>query len=342
MPKTLLKKIIDQFSKKQNPREKLETLIGNYREFASYTVDETVVASQKIHIPKVLPSEPPQGVDYQFEATGYFTKNRKSDYCTIPTEWRNVNNYCHWTLTEIPLMALALESSAPTIVLPDALLKASLPFQKRWLEILREAFPKKRILPLSKNKDKLDGILPVNQDTSMARHLIGKCEYTWYHRSRATPYTLDLMERLKPNFNPQHSFEGDKIYINRKNKRRLSNEEEVQEFVKNQGFKIINLEDYSLDDQAALFSQAAIIMGFHGAGLCNLVFSTPRQKVIEIVDADCVYPCYIDGLVIPGQKATRTHFHMIAHMKGLNYSVLESKEYFLHTKEIEELLKQTT
>lgn len=341
MPKTLLKKIIDQFSKKQNPQEKLETLIGNYREFASYTVDETVVIPQKIHIPKVLPSEPPQGVDYQFEATGYFTKNRNSAYCTIPTEWRNVNNYCHWTLTEIPLMALALESSAPTIVLPDALLNASLPFQKRWLKVLQEAYPEKNILPLSKNKDKLDGILPVNQDTSVSRHLIGKCEYTWYHRSRATPYTLDLMERLKPNFKPLHSFEGDKVYINRKNGRRLSNEEEVQEFVKNQGFKIINLEDYSLDDQVALFGQASIIMGFHGAGLCNLVFSTPHQKVIEIVDADCVYPCYKDGIVIPGKKATRTHFHMIAHMKNLQYSVLESKEYFLNTKEIEVLLTQT-
>lgn len=335
MAKKFFEKLQSLFSGKSIS---LEEKIAQYREFANYTVDETVVEAQNVHIPKMLPSEPPEGVDYIFGATGYFTKNRNPDYCTIPTEWRNVNNYCHWTLTEIPLIVLALENTATNVVFADRLLNVELPFQKRWWEILKGVFPDKNILPLSTNQNKLDGILPINQDTSVARHLIGKCEYTWYHRSRATPYTLQMMERLKPYFKPDQNFEGKKIYINRRNKRRLVNEEEVQEVLKENGFNIINLEDLSLDNQVALFNQAVFIMGFHGAGLCNLVFSHGNQKVVEIVDEDCVYPSYKDGLVIPGHKATRTHFHMIAHMKGLNYSVLESEEYLLNLEKLKEII----
>ncbi len=339
MAKNIFQKIINKLSKQPAFSVSLESLISQYREFSDYEVDVTVVGAQKIHIPQMLPSEPPEGIDYVFEATGYFTKDKNPQYCTIPTEWRNVNNYCHWTLTEIPLMALALESSAPKVVLPEALLNGHLSFQKRWLDILHQAYPEKEILTLSDNIDKLDGILPVNQDTSTARHLIGKCEYTWYHRGRATPYTLGLMEKIKPLFKSRYRFEGEKVYINRANSRRLSNEKDVQDFVRNEGFKIISLEDFSLDDQVAIFSQASIIMGFHGAGLCNMVFSSPQQKIIEIVDADCVYPAYKDGLVIPGKKATRTHFHMIAHMKGLHYSVIESNEYVLSIQKLEGVLR---
>ena len=337
MPKKILRKLSLWLNP---PGESLEEKIARYREFSSYTVDKIVVPAQEVHIPALLPSEPPEGITYQFGATGYFTKDRNQSYCTIPTEWRNVNNYCHWTLTEIPLMALALESQAETVVFPDRLIDVELPFQKRWLEIFKAAFPSKTVLPLSKNQDKIDGILPVNQDTSVARHLIGKCEYTWYHRSRPTPYTVALMERLKPYFTPDQNFEGQKIYINRRQKRRLKNEDEVQEFLKSQGFAIINLEDLTLDNQIALFSQAEFIIGFHGAGLCNLVFTTSRQKVVEIVDEDCVYPSYKDGLVQPGHKATRTHFHMIAYMKGLNYSVLESTDYILKLEDLKATLQK--
>ena len=332
----MLNKLSSWLKTKRKPKT-LEEKIALYREFDTYQPDEIVVPAQTIHIPKMLPSEPPEGVEYRFGATGYFTKNRDQKYCTIPTEWRNVDNYCHWTLTEVPLLALALESSAPNVVIADRLLNGKLPFQKRWLAVLSEAYPEKKIFPLSEKPNKLNGILPVNQDTSVARHLIGKCEYTWYHRSRATPYTIHLMDKMKPYFKPDQSFEGLKIYINRRNRRRLENEEEVQRVLKDKGFHILNLEDLSLDNQVALFSQASVIMGFHGAGLCNLVFSTPQQKIIEIVDEDCVYPSYKDGLVIPGHKATRTHFHIIAHMKELNYHVLQSEEYQLNLSLLSDL-----
>ena len=95
------------------------------------------------------------------------------------------------------------------------------------------------------------------------------------------------------------------------------------------GFQIINLEGYSLDEQVMLFSNAEFVIGFHGAGLANLVYSTARTSVLEIVDKDCIHPCYIDGLVIPGKKATRTYYHMLSHMKNMKYSCIESEKYVL-------------
>jgi capsular polysaccharide biosynthesis protein len=94
-----------------------------------------------------------------------------------------------------------------------------------------------------------------------------------------------------------------------------------------------------LDDQVRLFSNAAEIIGFHGAGLANLVFCNDDVKVIEIVDRDCVYPSYIDGLVIAGEKATRTYFHMVAHMKNLFYQAFESENYYLDIRKLEQAIR---
>ena len=74
-------------------------------------------------------------------------------------------------------------------------------------------------------------------------------------------------------------------YISRKdsNHRHLSNEDEVIEMLKNYGFGIYELSKMDFDSQIKLFSSSSIILSLHGAGLTNLVFSQPGQKVIEIV-----------------------------------------------------------
>ena len=158
-------KLINQINKQRNKliknrnKKKRNLLISKYREFDSYEPDIIKHEAESIYIKQKLPSEPPQGITYHFCATGYFTKNRNSNYCIIFTEWKNINNYCHWTFVELPLIYLA--------------------------------------------------------------------------------------------------------------------------------------------------------------------------SVLEIVDKDCVYPSHKDGLIIPGKKATRTYFHMVSHMKNLNYACIESDNYYL-------------
>ena len=327
-------KLINQINTQRNKliknrnRKKRNLLISKYREFDSYEPDIIKHKAESIYIKQKLPSEPPQGITYHFCATGYFTKNRNSDYCIIFTEWKNINNYCHWTFVELPLIYLALDSNSQYVVIPDVLLNINRPFQIRWWEILNRKFADKDIIALSRFDKKVNGIIPVNHDTSTSQKKIGKCDYKHYHHARATPYCIDLYSRLRNEFLVVNTSRIPNFYINRKT-RRLKNEMQVQEFLINSGFQILNLEDYNLDEQVMLFSSAKFIIGFHGAGLSNLVFSTENTSVIEIVDKDCVYPSYKDGLVKPGRKATRTYFHMVSHMKSLNYACLESDNYYL-------------
>lgn len=303
-------------------------LISKYREFDSYEPDIVIHKASDTFIEQKLPSEPPEGINYHFCATGYLTRNRNSDYCVIYTEWRNINNYCHCTLSELPLIYLALSSNAKYIVIPDALLNLKQPFQVRWWEVLNQEFHDKNIIRLSKFNKGVKGVIPVNHDTSSSKKMIGKCEYDKYHHSRATPYCLAIYSTLKERLLINYFKKFSRIYINRKT-RRLKNEEQVQKYLTNRDFQVLKLEEYSLDQQVTLFSHAELIVGFHGAGLANLVFSNEKTCVVEIVDSDCVYPCYKDGVVIPGRKATRTYFHMISHMKNINYHCIESKDYFL-------------
>ena len=50
----------------------------------------------------------------------------------------------------------------------------------------------------------------------------------------------------------------------------------------NHGFTIILAEELSFTEQVAIFSNAEIIMGLHGAGLVNMLFMKKNCCVIEI------------------------------------------------------------
>lgn len=316
--------------------------IEESREFDNYYLDIEIYGEKKIHIASKLPSEPPNGITYRFGPSGYFG-NPSSNFCVIPTTWRNVNNYCHWNFSELPFLFLAFESAATNIVLPDAIIDAEQAFQKRWMEILRMLNPNKKIHRISQLKYPKDSMFPVNHDTSTNTSAIGKCLYKHYHHSRATPYLIDRIDsKYKKHFKKvDSSFEGfDHLYINRVS-RRLKNELEIQKILMNLGFKIVNLEELSLDEQVYIFSNAKTIAGFHGAGLSNILYANKSARVFEIVDADCVYPCYLDGVVIPGKKATRTYFHMLSVMKGIDYHVIESDDYYLNESDFKNKLITT-
>ena len=304
--------------------------VRKYREFDHYELALEAYPAKKVHIDSKLPSEPPGGITYEFGPSGY-VGDISSDYCTIPSTWREPDNYCHWNFSELPFLFLAFESKAHNIILPDLLIDGKMPFQKKWMELLYEKHPEKKVIRLSKTKVPKNTMIPVNHDTSTSNKAIGKCEYKYYHHGRATPYLIARVNEYKNDFDfsgitVKH---GDLIYINRPN-RRLQNELEVQSMVKELGFEIVTLEDLVLEEQILLFLNAKTIIGFHGAGLANLLFCNDGStQVFEFADIDCVYPCYLDGKVISGEKATRTYFHMLSVMKNLEYHCVETIDYML-------------
>jgi hypothetical protein len=85
-----------------------------------------------------------------------------------------------------------------------------------------------------------------------------------------------------------------KIYVGRKktSKRILLNEAELKTLLEAEGFKVIFPEDFSLKEQIQLFYNAGEIIGVHGAGLTNLIFSRQGTRVTELFPVTYVNQCY--------------------------------------------------
>ena len=96
---------------------------------------------------------------------------------------------------------------------------------------------------------------------------------------------------LKNNFliNNNLNEKFSKIYIDRsdskantKNLRSIVNEEEVKNFLIENGFKLISLSNHSFIEQAEIINNAKIIVGLHGAGFANLCFCKPKTIILEL------------------------------------------------------------
>ena len=75
----------------------------------------------------------------------------------------------------------------------------------------------------------------------------------------------------------------DLVYISRlKDGRVPENEVQIQEYFTNKGFSILNLDEFDLESQIAIFKTAKVVVGTHGAGLSNIIWSLPGTIVIEI------------------------------------------------------------
>jgi hypothetical protein len=75
-----------------------------------------------------------------------------------------------------------------------------------------------------------------------------------------------------------------RIYISRErcSHGKITNEVNLLIALNALGFEKVIPDTLSYDDQVALFAEAEVIVGAHGAGLTNLIFSQPHCKLVEI------------------------------------------------------------
>ncbi|MGG6293850.1 glycosyltransferase family 61 protein [Leptolyngbya sp. AN02str] len=78
-----------------------------------------------------------------------------------------------------------------------------------------------------------------------------------------------------------------RIFISRGNAsgRRIVNEEDVMQLLSPLGFKKYVLEELTFSEEVRLFSQAEAIVGIHGSGLVNMIFSTKKPVIIDLFSA---------------------------------------------------------
>jgi capsular polysaccharide biosynthesis protein len=107
------------------------------------------------------------------------------------------------------------------------------------------------------------------------------------------PETIQYLRSIVP----ETSFQaGAKLYIDRgKSKRRkVPEEERIIDWLKTQGFEVIDCGKMSVKDQAAAFAHAELIVAPHGGALTNLIFCRPGTKIIELLSSEYPNPCYRD------------------------------------------------
>jgi capsular polysaccharide biosynthesis protein len=75
-----------------------------------------------------------------------------------------------------------------------------------------------------------------------------------------------------------------RLYISRRNAsfRRVLNEHEIIQWLQSLDFEILDLETMKPDEQIHAFRDAEIVIGCHGAGLTQILFSKPGIALIEL------------------------------------------------------------
>ena len=104
-------------------------------------------------------------------------------------------------------------------------------------------------------------------------------------------YRNQLQERLHPN---RLSRSSQRIFISREKAqcRRLSNRNELINALTRLGFETYMLEDLTHQEQIELFYHAEVVVGAHGAGLTNVLFSD-KMSVVELFPYSWIpYPHY--------------------------------------------------
>lgn len=115
-----------------------------------------------------------------------------------------------------------------------------------------------------------------------------KCEEYFYvtpvRRNLSTP--IWVLDFIKENFPPMpvEKVRAKKIYLSRRkaNRRKIVNESEVSDYLKEKGFLILDCEDFSIGEISWIMSQAETVVGPHGAAMSNIAFCKPGTKVVEL------------------------------------------------------------
>jgi hypothetical protein len=155
---------------------------------------------------------------------------------------------------------------------------------------------------------------------------------------KALTHRPDLYTQIFSVYKLEQSvLKSKRIYLKR-NPRRLrfvENVEAVESLVKKYDFEIVDTDELSAVEQVKLFSQAAFVIGIHGAGLTNLMFAQHPEKLIELFPP-------------PDTGYLPFHYIMIASLKGMVYDALIglrsgnkfSGGFLVNVIELEKLIKK--
>lgn len=185
-------------------------------------------------------------------------------------------NYFHWLLEIMPRLYVFREQAKDLkLIITDFLLPA---FAREFINI----FGFKEVVYLKQEE-------------------LAKTEKLFFatHMSRGLAFnptvTRDLKHWLQQKLlNESHINAPEKIFISRKNAafRITTNEDEIYDFLKAEGFVRYDMDKPSIAEQANFFKNAKYIIGSHGAGFSNMLYSNSCKMIIDIIHEEHKQDCF--------------------------------------------------
>lgn len=120
--------------------------------------------------------------------------------------------------------------------------------------------------------------------------------------------TLDLLNKYLVT-SLEIGFQDEMIYISRKfaKKRKILNEKELDAILNRYNIKTVYLEFMNLEEQIQLFKKVKLVIGPHGAGFTNILFSKKGTIIVEL------FP----------KSYNNVSFYNLSNLIGANYYILE-------------------
>src|SRR6218665_3389146 len=212
-------------------------------------------------------------------------KRRISKPClSIANGWDN--SYYHFTPESPPkLFLLKVYMGTSVLVFPAD----TSPFHEQWFKILGI----RNIQPVADNEIVKT---PLAITTNFASRDLN-------HHDLVMPRFRDW---VLSHINTKDAALHKKIFIGRKNPRYriLLNNPEAKEMLAESGFVYLEMEDFSVEHQVALFNYAEQIVCVHGAALTNICFCRPGTKIIDLMHEDFKQWCFLKLALVLGLDYT--------------------------------------
>ena len=239
------------------------------------------------------------------KGTPYLKKKFKGRVLSLTQGASGHRNYFHWLYDILPKINICSKNYNLKDI--DYLYISKLEtYQKITLEIL--GYDNLKIIDANKNRH-------IQADEIICS------EHPWYKKGfileEAKKLPEWIVKWISNSFinHGKHFNCNEKIFIDRSESSfshcQFINNEEIIEFLKNEGFTSYKVGQLSFQEQIYLFSNAKIIIGAHGAAFANLAFCKKNTKILEIRPKS--YPNSVD--------------QRISKIKQLNFNLIET-DYF--------------
>lgn len=194
-------------------------------------------------------------------------------------------NFCHWLIDWLPRLAVLGELAQR----PDTYVAVPpLNARYQWDTLRLCGFDAARVIELSSWQALRARRLLVTSDLQDVPHPAHKAAPWTLHYLRAT---LGFGAMLNGLSGPQRR---SRLYLSRRTGvgRRVVNEDALFLALARRGYRLVDTNGMSIEEQIATFASATHIVAAHGAGLANIVFSAQSATLVELFPRSYGTPAY--------------------------------------------------